>query len=58
MDIAALSIVNSNTQLREAASLCIMKKVMDTSKENASEMTKMMESLAQPNLGSIIDAKA
>jgi hypothetical protein len=56
MDIAALSMVMSQSKAQTAASIAVMKKAMDTGKENATQMTEMIKNVAvDPNLGSHID---
>ena len=53
MDIAALSI---QSKAQTAASIAVMKKAMDTGKENATQMTEMIKNSAvDPNLGNHID---
>lgn len=58
MDVAALSISMKQSQLSQAVSLALVKKVMDVSTENTNAMIKMMELSTNPNLGSILDLKA
>lgn len=58
MDIAALSISMSQSQLSQNVSLALMRKVMDTSTVNSQQLIKMMELSANPDLGSNIDLKA
>ena len=56
MDIAALSMVMSQSKAQEAAGIAVMKKAMDTGNENATQMTGMMKNIvADPNLGNHID---
>lgn len=57
MDIAELSIIMSQSKAQTAASIAVMKKAMDTGKENATQMTEMIKTIAvDPNLGKHIDA--
>lgn len=57
MDIAALSIIMSQSKAQTAASIAVMKKAMDTGKENATQMTEMIKTIAvDSNLGKHIDA--
>ncbi|MFT8344007.1 MAG: YjfB family protein [Clostridium beijerinckii] len=57
MDIAALSMVLSQSKAQTAASTAVMKKAMDTGKENATQMTEMIKNVAvDPDLGNHIDA--
>lgn len=58
MDIAALSIVSNQVQLKQEASLSVMKMVMDTSTEQTQAMLEMasglsgeMELSVNPSLG-------
>lgn len=57
MDIAALSVVMANNQVREQASISIAAKVMDTAKVQSSELIKMMEQSVAPDIGRSIDIK-
>ena len=59
MDIAALSMVMSQSKAQTAASIAVMKKAMDTGKENATQMTEMIKNSAvDANLGNHIDVSA
>ena len=59
MDIAALSMVMSQSKAQTAASIAVMKKAMDTGKENATQMTEMINNYAvDANLGNRIDVSA
>lgn len=56
MDIAELSMAMSQTKVQESASIALMGMAMDTCKEDATQMTEMMNNMAvDPNLGSHID---
>lgn len=56
MDIAALSMVMSQSQAQTAASMAVMKIAMDTGKDNATQITEMMGNVAvDVNLGRKID---
>lgn len=57
MDIGMMSIVNSNTKVKAAASLAVTKMAMDNSKQNAENMNDMLKS-ADPSLGNKLDARA
>ncbi|WP_099190182.1 YjfB family protein [Tepidibacter mesophilus] len=64
MDIGAMSIGLSQANLGQQVSLSVMKKVMDTSQQNAdmiNEMmntnVKVMEKSVTPHLGNTIDIK-
>jgi hypothetical protein len=59
MDIAALSMVMSESKTQTAAGIALMKKAMDTGKENSTQMTEMMKNVAvDPNIGQHLDAMA
>jgi hypothetical protein len=59
MDIAALSMVMSQSKAQSAAGIAVMKMAMDTGKENATQMTEMIKNSAvDPNLGNHIDVSA
>jgi len=52
MDIAALSMVMSQSRVQESAGISVMKMAMDTCKETATQMTEMMKGITvEPNLG-------
>ena len=56
MDIAALSMVMSQTRVQESAGIAVMKMAMDTGKENATQITDIMNNFAvDTNLGNHID---
>ncbi|SFC86737.1 YjfB family protein [Clostridium uliginosum] len=56
MDIAALSMVMSQSRVQESAGIAIMKVAMDTGKDNAIQMTEIMKnSIVDPNLGNNLD---
>jgi hypothetical protein len=57
MDIAALSIIKSQSSLSQQVSLAVTKKVMDVSTNNSQDLIKMMELSANPNLGSKLVVK-
>lgn len=59
MDIAGLSVVMNQSKVQDAASLAVMKLAMNTGKENAAQMTEMLQSAAvDPNRGQHIDTRA
>lgn len=59
MDIAALSMVMSQTRVQESAGIAVMKMAMDTGKENATQITDMMkDATVDPNLGKHLDVRA
>ena len=56
MDIAALSMIMSQSKAQTAASISIAKIAMDTNKETGTQMTEMMRNSAvDPNLGNNLD---
>ncbi|OPD37886.1 hypothetical protein AL714_05860 [Clostridium botulinum] len=57
MDIGVLSMSLNQGKLAQAVSLSLMKITMNTSKENAVRMTKMIKESVDPNLGQNIDLK-
>ena len=59
MDIAALSTGMSLSKVKEDAGISVMKIAMDTGKENATQMTQMMNNVAvDPNIGQHLNAIA
>lgn len=59
MDIAALSMVASQSRVKESAGIAVMKMAMNTGKEDATQMTEMIQNVAvDPNLGQHFDAMA
>lgn len=57
MDIGGLSMALNQGKLAQAVSLSLMKITMNTSKENAVQMTEMIKESVNPNLGQNIDLK-
>jgi hypothetical protein len=57
MDIAALSIVSSQSQVQQAAGIAMLKKTMDVADEQSIALQQMMSSapISDPNLGQNID---
>ena len=62
MDIAALSIISNHAQVKQQASLSVMKMVMNTSSEQTnamlemvSEANKALELSVNPHLGNKLD---
>ena len=57
MDIAALSIAMSQSQLMQNVSLSVADQVMETQQQQVQQMTQSMESVhaPHPNLGQMID---
>ena len=59
MDMAELSMVMSQSRVKESAGISVMKMAMDTSKETASQMTEMMSNVAiDTNIGQHLDVSA
>lgn len=57
MDIAALSMSLSMSRLSVDWSMALMAKTMDVAEESSEALAQMMESLASPELGQIIDIR-
>lgn len=57
MDIAALSIAMSQSQLMQNVSLAVANKVMETQQLQVQQITELTESIdaPHPNLGQMID---
>lgn len=55
MDIAALSIHLNQAKVSQETSIAVMKLAMETGKQTANEIVKMIEKSVDPNLGRIID---
>ena len=57
MDIAALSIAMSQSQLMQNVSLAVADQVMEKQQQQAQQVTELMESAhaPHPNLGQMID---
>jgi len=59
MDIAALSTGMCLSRVKQDAGISVMKIAMDTGKENATQMTQMMNNVAvDPNIGQHLNAIA
>ena len=57
MDIAELSMDNSQSSLMYNVSLAVTKMSMDTAETAGENLVKMMEQSVNPNLGSNIDVR-
>ncbi|MCR1974908.1 YjfB family protein [Clostridium sporogenes] len=57
MDIGGLSMALNQGKLAQAVSLSLMKITMNTSKENAVQMTEMIKESVNPNIGQNIDLR-
>ena len=58
MDIPQLSVTMSQANAMQRGSVSLAKMAMNTSKENAQNMTDMIKKSALPNLGNNIDTRA
>jgi len=59
MDIAALSMVMSQSKAQSAVGIAVMKMAMDTGKETGTQMTEMMKNVAvDTNVGQNLDVRA
>ena len=57
MDIAALSMALSQMNVRQEASVSVMKKSMDQAESNSESVVKMLEQSVQPHIGGSVDLK-
>ncbi|MFD1031462.1 YjfB family protein [Metaplanococcus flavidus] len=57
MDIGALSTVLSQVNVRQEASVSVMKKSMDQAESNGDNTVKMLEQSVRPHLGGSVDLK-
>ncbi|MGJ9458165.1 YjfB family protein [Oceanobacillus sp. CF4.6] len=59
MDIAALSVVMSNNQVRSSASLAVMDNIKDVAQQQSLQLMEMMHETVpeHPRLGNQIDIK-
>jgi len=57
MDIAAFSMLNSQTQVMTNVNTALLSMSLDTIKTSGDNMVKLMESSVTPNLGQNIDIK-
>ncbi|GAB2544950.1 YjfB family protein [Gracilibacillus alcaliphilus] len=57
MDIAALSMMMNQSQLKQQVDIAVMKKAIDQAQVQSEEMIKLMEGSVQPHLGQQIDMK-
>lgn len=58
MDIAALSIATSQSNLKGNVGIALMKMTMNTTKQTSENMNNMIKELTDPNLGKILDKRA
>ena len=57
MDIAKLSIMMSQSQLKQQASISVMKQTMDHAEMQSEQMIQMLQQSVQPHLGGNIDVR-
>ncbi|WP_281863645.1 YjfB family protein [Planomicrobium okeanokoites] len=57
MDIAALSMALSQMNVRQEATVSVIKKSMDQAETNGDSVVKMLEQSVQPHIGISIDLK-
>lgn len=57
MDIPALSIAMSMNKVNTEWGIAMMSKAIDTAEDTGAELTKMMETSVNPNLGQSIDIR-
>ncbi|GAE95175.1 hypothetical protein JCM21714_4389 [Gracilibacillus boraciitolerans JCM 21714] len=57
MDIAAMSVIMNQAQVKQQASVSLMDKALNHAESQSSDMIKMMEISMQSHLGSNIDIK-
>jgi len=59
MDIAALSVVSANKQIRSNASLAVMDNIMEVAEQQGIQVMEMLQesSVPHPTLGSQTDLK-
>ncbi|WP_440894810.1 YjfB family protein [Amphibacillus sp. Q70] len=58
IDIAKLSIAMNQSQLKQQASISVMKKTMDQAEMQSEQMIQMLQQSIQPHLGGHVDVKA
>lgn len=57
MDIAALSMALSQMNVRQEATVSVMKKSMDQLEANGDSVVKMLQQSVQPHIGKSVDIK-
>lgn len=57
MDIAALSMALSQMNVRQEATVSVMKKSMDQAETTGDSVVKMLEQSVQPHIGGSLDIK-
>jgi hypothetical protein len=59
MDIGALSMIMSQSRVQQSAGVAVMKMAMDTGKETATQITKIMKNVAvDTNVGQNLNTRA
>lgn len=58
MDIATMATSMKQSNLTQAVNIAVTKKLMDVTSTESQSMIRMLEQTVNPNLGSILDAKA
>ncbi|MCM3611973.1 YjfB family protein [Planococcus sp. MERTA32b] len=57
MNIAALSVALSQMNVRQEATVSVMKKSMDQAESTGDSIVKMLEQSVQPHIGGSVDIK-
>lgn len=57
MDIAALSMALRQMNVRQEATVSVMKKSMDQAESSGQDVVKMLEQSVQPHVGGSVDIK-
>lgn len=59
MDIGALSMIMSKSRVQQSVGIEVMKRAMNTGKENATQITEMMKNVAiDTDVGQNLDVRA
>lgn len=58
MDIAALSVNMSQMKLASAVQISVTKLALNTATENSNQLTQMLQTASDPNLGTKLDVRA
>ncbi|MCB2308794.1 YjfB family protein [Clostridium estertheticum] len=59
MDVGAISMVMSQSNVQQDAGIAVMKMAMNTGKQNATQITEMMKNVAiDTNVGQNLDVRA
>ncbi len=57
MDIARLSTIKSQVEVKQQVSMALTKNVMDIAEQNADNLVKMMEQIVVKGVGNNVDVK-